>query len=163
MSEILSTVTASATRRVIGVAMMAGLGGFMIFLALEPEGHAFALRLGLVVFGVAVLVLAEKMRRATALRLELTDAVLRDSTGRVLASVDEIEAVDRGMFALKPSNGFMLKLTTARGATWMPGLYWRLGRRVGVGGVTTPGQTKFMSEMLTAMMVERREDDDTAG
>lgn len=159
MSEIISIVSASASRRVIGIAMMLGLGGLMIFLALGPEVQAIVIQVPLLAFGLAVLFLAEKMRRATALRLELTGTQLRDSSGRVLASVDQIQAIDRGMFAMKPSNGFMLKLNAAQGAAWMPGLYWRLGRRVGVGGVTSPGQTKFMSEMLTAMLAERREND----
>ncbi len=38
---------------------------------------------------------------------------------------------------------------------WRPGLWWRVGRRIGVGGMTPASQTKFMSEIIAAMIAQR--------
>ena len=80
-----------------------------------------------------------------------------DSTSVVppVAAWDDIARVERGAFALRPSNGFLLHLHAPGPRAWAPGLWWRLGRRLGVGGVTAAGQSKGMAEILTAMLVER--------
>ena len=65
------------------------------------------------------------------------------------------EAVDRGVFAFKPSNGFLVRTREKAGNVWAPGLWWRLGRRVGVGGMTASAEAKFMSEILSAMVLQR--------
>ena len=101
--------------------------------------------------------MARRLWIATLDRLELTKEVLRTSAGDVIAVVEEIEALDRGVFAFKPSNGFLIRTKKPDARSWAPGLWWRIGRRIGVGGVTAASQTKFMSEVLTAMMAERDE------
>ena len=85
----------------------------------------------------------------------LTESELRSTEGDRIARVDEIEALDRGVLAFKPSNGFMVRTRTAQPRAWRPGLWWRVGRRVGIGGVTPGGQTKAMAEILAALMAER--------
>lgn len=89
--------------------------------------------------------------------IELTPTELRDGDGTVIARVADIEALDRGVFAFKPSNGFLLRTAagTQDGNVWRPGLWWRIGRRVGIGGMTPGSQTKFMSEIISAMMASR--------
>ena len=109
----------------------------------------------LFVVGGGAIWMAERMRRATSNAIELTRRELRDTRGTVLASVDQIVGVDRGMFAFKPSNGFLLKLTDKAPRSWHPGMWWRLGARIGVGGMTPGHQTKFMAEMISAMIAER--------
>lgn len=155
MTEVLATVSASLPRRALGVAMLYGLGALLIWLALGGSHPALGWKLLLLGLGAGGLVLGEVMRRATRLRLELTEEGLRDSDGRLLAPLEEIRGIERGMLAMKPSNGFTLRLSAARGRLWAPGVYWRLGRRLGVGGVTSAGQSKFMAEMLTAMLAEQ--------
>jgi hypothetical protein len=88
--------------------------------------------------------------------IELTETEIRTSNGEVLARMDEILAVDRGAFAFKPSNGFTLKLNTKKPRAWAPGLWWRFGRRVGVGGVTSAGQAKFMAEQIALRITAAR-------
>jgi hypothetical protein len=39
---------------------------------------------------------------------------------------------------------------------WVPGLWWRIGRSVGVGGMTGAAETKMMAEMIEAMIAVRR-------
>lgn len=144
---IYATVQASGMRRVFAFGVLFLLGALVIYTTvMRPP--AFLWMVFMLAFGFAVLWLAEKMRRATLTVIELTETELRDSTGTVLARLDEILAVDRGAFAFKPSNGFTLKLTEKKPRAWAPGLWWRFGRRVGVGGVTSAGQAKFMAEQI---------------
>jgi hypothetical protein len=75
----------------------------------------------------------------------------------VLARIDDVVAVDRGMFAIKPSNGFMLKLKTPAPRAWHPGLWWRLGRRLAVGGVTPGSQTRPVADIISVMIAERQD------
>lgn len=153
-NEVLATVQASAGRRGLGMGCLVLLGGLLIYMAFARP-PAFHWQIFLIGVGAGALWCADAMRRATASMVELTPEVLRDGDGTVIARVDQIEGIDRGFFAFKPSNGFLLKLKTSEGRVWRPGLWWRLGRRVGIGGMTPGSQTKFMSEILAAMMAEK--------
>jgi len=152
--EILAVVEASAARRWMGIIMLAGLGGLLIYVALAvPPTPAW--QVFLIVVGGLALLMAERMRRATEYRIELTETELRFSDGLVIAPVAEIQRVDRGVFALKPSNGFMVRTSKPAPRAWRPGLWWRIGRRIGVGGVTSAGQTKALSEILAVLVAQR--------
>ena len=148
---IYARVQASPARRVFAYGVQFGLGALLIYttLALPPALHWMIFMLG---FGLLMLWQAERMRRATTVSIELTETDLRDSTGTVLARIDEVVSVERGTFAFKPSNGFTLVLKSKKPRAWLPGLWWRIGRRVGVGGVTNAGQSKFMAERINMMI-----------
>ncbi|MCP4820329.1 MAG: hypothetical protein GY883_14140, partial [Shimia sp.] len=64
------------------------------------------------------------------------------------------------MFDMKPSNGFAIKLKQSRGRRWQPGLWWSLGRRVGIGGVTPGAHSKEMAQMLEALLVQKKTERD---
>jgi hypothetical protein len=153
--EVLATIHASAPRRWLGVGTMTGLGVLLIYIALaRPPALGWALFL--IAIGAGSLWLASKMYTATSRVIELTRLELRDSTGAVIAPVAEIDNVDRGFFAFKPSNGFLLRTTRPTGPrVWLPGMWWRMGRQIGIGGVTPGAQTKYMTELLAALMAER--------
>ncbi|MEO0863557.1 MAG: hypothetical protein AAFY39_03025 [Pseudomonadota bacterium] len=153
-SGVIATVRASAGRRVLGIGSLWALAVLVFYLALT-QSPAIGWQLFLFVLGGCSVWLAELMRRATAHKLELTRTELRSSDGTTLALVDEMTGLDRGMFAFKPSNGFLLSVSKKEPVTWRPGMWWRLGKRVGVGGMTPGPQTKFMAEMISAMMAER--------
>lgn len=152
--EVLATVTASIGRRFLGVASLWILAFVLVYVSLF-ETPALGWRLFLLGAGLGAFWMGERVRLASQLSLELTDEELRDSAGTVLARIDNIRAMDRGMFAFKPSNGFLLTLKTRETRVWKPGVWWRFGRRVGVGGMTPGAQTKFMAEMISAMIAER--------
>ena len=97
------------------------------------------------------LLAAARLWNATNDKLELTRTELRTASGRVLTEVANIRSVDRGAFAFKPSNGFLVKLEEPRGASWAPGLWWQRGRLLGVGGVLRGGEARAMAEMITAL------------
>lgn len=121
-------------------------------LSSSPSWHW---QLFLLAVALAALWMAQAMWRATASVVELTPLVLRDGDGTVIAPVAEISGMDRGFFAFKPSNGFLLKTRAGSTRQWRPGLWWRLGNRIGIGGMTPGSQTKFMSEILAALMARR--------
>jgi hypothetical protein len=152
--EVLLTVEASGLRRVMGVAMLAVIGVTLLFVALSTP-PSIGWLLFLLVVGVGALWLSVRMWQATSHKLELTEEELRCSDGTVIARVADIENIDRGFFAFKPSNGFLIRTTTPGTRVWLPGLWWRAGRRIGVGGVTPASQSKAMSEILAAMIAQR--------
>jgi len=152
--EILATANAAAGRRYLGMGMLGVLGLLLIYIAVV-QSPALEWRVFLVALGAAALWMADKMRRATATRIELTETELRDSDGTVIALIADIDGMDRGFFAFKPSNGFLIRTRSGAPNEWRPGLWWRVGRRIGVGGMTPASQTKFMSEIIAAMMAQR--------
>lgn len=155
MDEVLATVSPSIIRRYFGVGVLGILGLILIYVAFARPPDNFGLQVFLLGLGALILWGADTMRRASAVTLVLTHETLSDSTGRVLTRVDEIVSVDRSFLAFKPSNGFLVRLRTRQPRTWVPGLWWRFGRRIGVGGVTSARETRFMAEILTALVVER--------
>lgn len=158
--EILATVSTSPPRRWLGIGVMATLGALLLYVAFAVPPGKLLWQAFLIGLGLAALGMSEKTRRGTEGSVELTKDGLRDSNGEVIATLDQIVAVDRGMFAMKPSNGFLIRLKTAQPRRWLPGLWWRLGRRVGIGGVTPGPQTKAMAQMLEILIAERNQASD---
>lgn len=154
---ILATASASQPRRWFGVVTLMMIGSINLYLGLATA-PSLGWRIFLLLLGGGMVFGAMRFLSATQRRLELTAEVLRDSSGVVLAQTQDIVGVDRGMLAFKPSNGFLMKTRTPLGRCWQPGLYWRLGRRVGIGGVTPAAQTKLMSETILAMIARREQD-----
>ncbi|TNJ41813.1 hypothetical protein [Phaeobacter sp. B1627] len=155
--EILATIEASPARRVLGVAMLAGLGLLSLYVAVTSS-LGFGWWIFLVVVAGAALWMGYRMWHATAHRLELTPKVLRCSDGVELVRISDLEHLDRGFFAFKPSNGFLMRSRSRDTRQWYPGLWWRMGRRIGIGGVTPGSQTKTASEILAALMAEQNAD-----
>ena len=139
----------------MGVISMYLLGLLLIYVAFARP-PSFGWLVFLLAFGCGSLWLAEKMRRATERVINLSEAGLHDDTGTVIAAIEDIDKIDRGVFAFKPSNGFLIRLKTKDlPRRWEPGLWWRLGRQVGIGGVTAASQSKPVAELLQAMVAKR--------
>lgn len=155
--KVLAALGASAGRRVLGVGSVAGLGLTLLYLALV-QSPSLGWQLFMVGFGAICVFLSERMWRATAQWLVLTRDGLRDNKGRMIAPVAQIRSVDRGVFAFKPSNGFRILLSEKAPAVWQPGLWWRVGRSVGVGGVTSGTPAKYMAEQIQALIDQRAHD-----
>ncbi|MBY6160719.1 hypothetical protein KUV73_04410 [Mameliella alba] len=153
--EELARITASAPRRLIGVGAMMGLGGLMVYMGFGTDEMAMGWRGFLVLLGIAALFVAQLMWQVTGHALILTEEALTDSDGTVVARLDEIEKVDRGMFAMKPSNGFLVILKQPGSRIWRPGLWWRMGRRVAIGGVTAGSATKPVADIMIHLLSQR--------
>ncbi|MHA6262471.1 hypothetical protein ACXYMO_04650 [Arenibacterium sp. CAU 1754] len=155
--EILATIEPSIARRWVGIVMLAALGGLSIYVALASS-PALSWQMFLLVVGTTTIFLASRLWRATETALELTETELRERGGQIIVKIDDIESLDRGVFAFKPSNGFLIKAKTNGPRGWRPGLWWRIGRRIGIGGVVSPAQTKMVSEIISAMLMQRQQD-----
>lgn len=153
-NEVLATVRASAGRRGLGIVALGTLGVLVIYIAFA-QPPSLGWQVFLLIVGAAALWCARAMWIGTASAVELTPRVLRDADGTVIAEVTDIRSLDRGFFAFKPSNGFLIRTNSTGPRAWRPGLWWRAGRRIGIGGMTPGSQTKFMSEILAAILAER--------
>ncbi len=153
-------VGVSAGRRAFGSGTLGALGALLLWIAVAAPPDSLPLMLFLVACGVAAIAQALRLLTATSAGLLYTGGVLREAApgGRILARLEDIEGVDRGVFAFKPSNGFLLTLRReapgARG--WAPGLWWRVGRRVGVGGAVRAAEARALAEVLALQVAARR-------
>ena len=153
--DTIATLQASNMRRIFAYAAVFALGAMLILLAfIQPP--AVGWQIFLIVLGAGALVVAERLRRATLLGLILTETELRDTSGTILTTLDNIRSIDRGVFAFKPSNGFVLRLHEAEDRYWAPGVWWRFSTRIGVGGVTPSGPAKYMAEQIALRVVAKR-------
>lgn len=152
--DIQAELSAGPLRRSVAVGALAGLGVVLGKVALDPQ--TTALWQGVCALGAAgSLVLAVLSWQATAGRIVLTVEGLFDGTGRALATLDEIESIEAGAFSLKPSNGFAVRLKAKGPRAWAPGMYWRSGARLGIGGVPAGRAARFMAERLDALLKAR--------
>ncbi|MEO1551754.1 MAG: hypothetical protein AAFR93_15200 [Pseudomonadota bacterium] len=154
-AEEIMRLPVSPARRVVSVGLQAFLG--LLFLSLLSIGEAGVWwgPWALGALGLYFLVQAWGMWRASAHDLVLRRDGLYDSTGACVAPLAEIMKIDRGVFAMKPSNGFLLVTRTPGGRAWVPGLWWRVGRRVGVGGTPSGRMARQMADVIAAMVMER--------
>ena len=155
-NDVIAEVDPTGPRRWIAISTLLMLGGLLVYVALVQEQSHVGWTALLVVLGTGALWFAQKLHVATARKLYLTDVALIDSDGTVLARTDDIVSVERGMLSIKPSNGFMLKLKNPAPRAWQPGLWWRIGRRVAVGGVTPGVQTRPMADIIATMIARER-------
>jgi hypothetical protein len=153
--ELHATLRASAPRRWFGVALLVSLGALLLHSGLLDPPESFFWRAVLVAVAVLTFAGAQRMWRATAHGVVLSPEGLMSTDGESIAAMEDIEGVERGIFAFKPSNGFLVRLKTSQAPKWQPGLWWRYGQRVGVGGMTPAAQAKVMADLLATHLAER--------
>lgn len=156
--EVIERITPNGPRRVVATGMLGLLGSLLLLIAVTTPPVSTAWLLFLVAIGAGALWLSWMIWSASAVVLELTREELREENGRVLARIDNIKSVDRGFFAFKPAAGFRISLHERRPRATAPGLWWRRGRMVMVGGVTSGSQTKSVADLISVMLAERRGD-----
>jgi len=156
-SEELMRLGASASRRVIGVGAMLLLGGLLIYVALATPPASILWQAFLLAIGGFALWFSTRLWESTGHELVLTETALTDTDGTVVAKLEDIARVDRSMFAMKPSNGFLIILKAPQPRVWRPGLWWRWGKRVAIGGVTSASASKPMADVI-ALKLKAPED-----
>lgn len=150
---VISTLSASAPRRVTAITVMAALALLAIYMGFSlPAGLS---QVGVLAFGILALFATVRLYQSSAQVIELTESELRIKGGDVLAEMSDVVKVERGAFAFKPSNGFLLVLKTPRPRRWSIGMFWVLGRKIGVGGVTGAPQSKGMAEAIATLIALR--------
>lgn len=118
-------------------------------------GGSLATVILMAVFMVALLGLGRALFLTDAARVIFDGGRLVDDAGREICRLDEIEKVERGFALFKPSSGFVLTLKAPRGRGWSPGLWWRFGRRVGIGGATPSRAGRNMADALNGALAMR--------
>ena len=152
---VIAQLKASPVRRGLALFVMMVLGFLLLYLAITTDAGFFN-KVFLVFLATVVLWMARAMQLGTAGYIELRVTGLFFEDGRILALIDDIVRVERGAFAFKPSNGFVVSLKQKTARAWIPGLYWKFGSRIGIGGVTAPSDAKFMADALAVLIAGRR-------
>ena len=150
----LATLKPSPARRFMGVTLLAALGLILLFTGYETFQMSLA---GYALAGVGVLVLwaANRVRVSTQDSLELRETGLYSTDGSIVAEIGNVAQVELSLFALRPSGGFLIVLKSPMPKSWNPGLWWRLGRRVGIGGVTPRAEGKAMADAMATLVHKR--------
>lgn len=145
----LARINVSPLRRWVGLAALSIVGVVFAWAFVNDEQALFLV----VAVGCALLLMMSW--KATASTLVLTRDGIFDSERGEIVSLDEIQTLVTGHFAMRPSNGFSLRMKTPVAARWFPGLWWSFGRRVGIGGLASGRQTKAFAEALSIILAER--------
>jgi len=161
-SQVLASVNASAPRCLLAIATMGSLGGLLVYLAMATAGASLPWRAVLAMVGAGALWLAWLMIRAPK-QLDLTGTGLRDSTGTLVARLEDIRTLERGAFAMKPTGGFLLGLRGPAPWHWQPGIWWRVGRYAGIGGMMSAPQARHMAQEIEALLARRQRAEEQTG
>lgn len=144
----------TARRRMGGAALM--LCGLLLLATALSAASRPGLPALVGLLGLACLWFGLRAFRPRPAQLRLAADAIVDHRGKVVARLDDVARLDRSPFAFfKPSNGFVLLLREPAPPAWERGLYWRIGRRVGVGGATSAAQAKAFAAAIEARLVER--------
>lgn len=156
--ETLAILRPAPVRRVALVMTAGVLGILLVMVGLDAPQGGLALRASFIAVGLALIAAGWRVWHMTAVDLVLTSDELRQSDGRVICALADIVKVERGLAALRPATGFALALRQPQSFGWVPGLWWRRGSRVGIGGMTTRASAKALAEVIEAVLRDRAED-----
>lgn len=131
------------------------LGVLLVYLSAVHPPETAALQGFLFILGLLALLLGWRGWLGSTQTIIFDANGLHAQDGTVVASMDNIRRVDRGAFAFKPSNGFVLHLKQPMPRNWVPGMWWSVGRRVGIGGVLSAADTKFVADALSVELDRR--------
>lgn len=154
--DILERISPNGPRRVFATGSLGILGALLVWIAASHPPSDIGFIVLLLVIGAGSLWLSWALWQASSVMLELTREELREQDGRVIARIDNIEKVDRGFFAFKPAAGFRLSLRERMPSAYAPGLWWRRGRMVMVGGVTSNAQSKAVADLISVRIAQKR-------
>ena len=152
--SVIAKLEASPVRRSLALLVMLLLGFLLVYLAITTDASFFH-KVFLVIVAAAVLWMARAMQRGTKGHIELRETGLFFENGQCLTLINEITRIDRGVFAFKPSNGFVVSLNQKTQGAWVPGLYWKFSTKIGIGGITTPSDAKFMADTSAVLIAGR--------
>lgn len=155
--EELARLGPTAFRFWFGMTMTVFLAALLIYLAIQLPDLPAVTRALFLALGFGAGVMALWINRNGRQAIILTKSGLHDTHGREIAAIDNIRSVDRGYVIFKPSNGFVVYLKEPTTRAWEPGLWWRLGRRIGAGGTTPAAPAKDMADILNLLLKERAE------
>ncbi|MEM9717205.1 MAG: hypothetical protein AAF826_11880 [Pseudomonadota bacterium] len=157
MTEDLITLVASVSpaRKFFGVFSLSV--PTVLFAALLVQG-AFNTPIAIII-GIGLMVAfawaAWRMFSAPNFGIVFDGTLLATEDGENLAHVDDIATVQNGLFALRPTNGFMLVLKEPGKRTTRPGVVWQQGRSLGIGGILQSEPAKAIGRAVQEAVESR--------
>lgn len=148
------TIRPSQARYGFGLVMIGCLSAVLLWVGLTGPDFSLINRLLVLAPGLLLAYLCFAMWKAGRHAIVLTDDGVFDTAGNALCSIEQIKGIDRSFFAFKPSNGFIIQLKAPMPRAWLPGIWWRVGKNVGIGGIIQGGETKAMSDVINMMLHE---------
>ena len=155
LDDPMMTLRPSRPRFFLSLGIQVVLGVLLVYIALTTPPEVFGWQLFLLGFGSLILGAAARSWSAADGSITLTKEGLFDQDGTAIARFEEIASIDRSVFSFKPSNGFLIRMNARQKRGWIPGMWWRFGKRVGIGGVLPGSQTKLIADTLSAMIAAR--------
>ena len=134
--------------RWIMLAAIAALFVMTLLAAIDLMSRALFPALVLAMFTAAIGWFGQALLFTKARAVVLEDGRLFDDSGVEICNLDNVVELEKGLHLFKPSSGFVLKLKTKQTLAWSPGLWWRVGHRVGVGGATPGRRAKAMADAI---------------
>ena len=154
MSDVILKIKPSAGRRIFGIIILCLVAVIMMNYAFGDKAQSIVLRFILLLMAVVFLWQAQANLRFIGAALILKREGLFDDQGALICSLSNINQIDRGWISFKPSNGLLVRMHKPMALKWSPGLYWRFGKSLGIGGMVSPVLTKEMSDKLLLLMQE---------
>lgn len=155
MDTKVAVLEPSLGRRWFGAIILGLIGVILIYWSISYPPETLIARILMPILGVLCFWQVQWNMRVSQYGLYLTKEGLFDANDVLICPLYNMAEVDRGLFAFRPSNGFLVRLHEPEEKGWAPGLYWRLGKRLGVGGATHPAQNKAMAQAIEALILER--------
>lgn len=134
-------------RWIMLVAIVA-LFAMTLLAAIDMMNRAMVPALVLALFAAAIGWFGQALFFTKARAVVFEDGRLFDDSGVEICHIDDIAELEKGLHLYKPSSGFVLKLKTKQTLAWSPGLWWRIGHRVGIGGATPGRRAKAMADAI---------------
>ena len=150
--EVLCSLEPSPSRTLFGALMLVLLAGFLFYIGFSDASNNLVSRIALPGLGIASLLSAYRIYAVSQDKILLTRDALRTRDGTLVANIGDVERVETGLLAMKPSNGFLLILKKPMKRAWYPGLWWRFGKRIGIGGITSKHGGKVMAGAIASLM-----------
>lgn len=151
---IIAQLDVSSGLRTACVIVLSLAGGVLIARAFETDAGTVQ-QIGGGILAVCVFALVHRIHRRTPSGLVLTTLDLRTTGGDVIAPLGNIAQVNRAAFGFRPQGGFSLRLRDATDPAFVPGVYLRYGRWVGIGGMTPRHPTKALAIALETAIAAR--------
>ena len=96
------------------------------------------------------------LKRYSKIGFLINQSGLFNIDGSVICKIDDIERIDVSPYTFKSANGFIVILKTKSSFKSIPGLYWRLGKRLSIGGLVSKNESKFLSQTLLSFFEENK-------
>ena len=154
-TDILAELRPSQFRFGMTLVAIAAMGAILTSTGLFNADVDIRFRVLAVLSGAGLVFLATRVIRQGRSGVQLTPEGLFEIDGRKICALNDIENVDRGFAAFRPSTGFSVRLKNRHDLAWSLGLWWRFGKTVGVGGITPPAAGRVMANALATALKAR--------